>query len=122
MILREYLNRLSETCRLVLLEKYHEILDKEITLPEKLNEISKILKVLSNPVRLKIVWLLAEHDMPVCLIATILNKDQTLISHHLRVLKEHGIVKENAIGKFKYYITNKTELRKILETLIRDLK
>ena len=122
MILREYLNRLSETCRLVLLEKYHEILDKEITLPEKLNEISKILKVLSNPVRLKIVWLLAEHDMPVCLIATILNKDQTLISHHLRVLKEHNIVKENTIGKFKYYTANKAKLRKILETLIRDLK
>ena len=122
MLLKDYVDKLSNSCKFVILEKYREYLFEKIVLPEELNVLSNVFKVLSNDIRLKVLYLLMRHDLPVCLLATILNKDQTLISHHLRVLKECGLVKETTIGKFKYYAVNKAELQRILEALIKNLK
>jgi len=55
--------------------------------------------------------------MPVCLISYILEKDQSLISHHLSDLKAAGLVKETVRGKYRVYRLKKDALINLLETL-----
>ncbi|MCD6484434.1 MAG: helix-turn-helix transcriptional regulator [Candidatus Odinarchaeota archaeon] len=74
--------------------------------------IFKALKVIfSNELRVKIVFLLAQEELPVCALVAILGKEQTLISHHLISLKQHNVVVERRIGKFRFYSLNKELLK-----------
>ncbi len=122
MLLRDYVSKLSESCKPIIMNRYYDLLNEEITIPGSLDIIANFLKVLSNNTRLKILYLLAKYQLPVCLIAAILNKDQTLISHHLKTLKEYGLVREYTSGKFKYYTTNKDKIKSILSTLLYNIE
>jgi len=95
---------MSRECRERILREYK---GKEIIHPPKeLKRLASLYSVLSSPIRLAILWLLMQMKMPVCLITAILNEDQTLISHHLRKLKDYEIIIEEVKGKFKYYSIN----------------
>jgi len=122
MLLRDYVSKLSESCKPIIINRYYDLLNEEIVIPSSLDSIANFLKALSNNTRLKILYLLAKYQLPVCLIAAILNKDQTLISHHLKTLKEYGLVKEFASGKFKYYVTDKNMIKSILKALLHSIE
>ena len=71
-------------------------------------KIFKALKVIfSNELRAKIVFLLAQEELPVCALVATLDREQTLISHHLTSLKRHNVIVERRIGKFRFYSLNK---------------
>lgn len=56
-------------------------------------EMSKVLKVLSDSTRLKILYSLLESEKCVCAIQTDVNMSQSAVSHQLRVLKNINLVK-----------------------------
>lgn len=114
-----YLDLVSDECRRYLVKTCKDKIIEEP--PENIVELSKLLSVLSNPIRLSILWLLLQMEMPVCLITAILGKDQTLISHHLRRLKDTKLVNEEVRGKFRYYSINpaKRELIRSVFNLIK---
>ena len=117
--LREYINELKKTCKDELLNMYKEKLSKEINIPDKvIDELITILKAMSNPIRLKIIYLLNQTEMPVCLITSILGIDQTLASHHLSILKDAGIVGVKTAGKFRIYHLKKKGILDTLEKLL----
>lgn len=94
-------------------------LDEEIeTYPSK--EISRFLKVISNPIRYGILKMLNDRWMCVCLISEALEIDQTLVSHHIRILKELDLLEERKEGKLRFYRTNKEKLREYLEKVLED--
>jgi len=109
-----YLNLVSDKCRRYLVKTCKDKLIKEPS--ENIVELSKLLSVLSNPIRLSILWLLLQMEMPVCLITAILGKGQTLISHHLRRLKDIKLVNEEVRGKFRYYSINPAK-RELIESV-----
>src|SRR5688500_10411133 len=53
---------------------------------------ARIHKALGDPTRLEICWLLAEKERSVAELVDELGISQPLASHHLRVLKEVGLV------------------------------
>jgi len=99
-----------------------EIVDLEEEVETELSlELINFVKVLSNPIRAGIIKMLKKRWMCVCLIAKALNQDQTLISHHLRTLKNMNLLHERREGKLRFYKTNMEELKKYLSILEMEL-
>ncbi len=61
------------------------------------------LKALSDPTRLKILYVLADGELCVCEIISALEKPQSNISHHLNILKNLGLIKGRKEGKWVHY-------------------
>jgi DNA-binding transcriptional ArsR family regulator len=68
-----------------------------------IGEIATLLKILSNPTRLKMVMLLLKGDYCVCELVQILNEKQNLISYNLGILKKHQIIESYNRSMDKYY-------------------
>jgi DNA-binding transcriptional ArsR family regulator len=78
---------------------------------------ARFLRCIGEPTRLQILKLLAKGERCVGELASVLNKEQSLISHHLRALKECNIVKERQEAQKVYYKLADNRLAKlILET------
>lgn len=68
------------------------------------DSFSEILRVISNPIRLKIIAILLERSWACnCEFEYILKIHQTLISHHLKLLRDSGMVTFKQEGLWKLY-------------------
>ena len=82
------------------------------------------LRCIGEPTRLGILKLLVEGEKCVGEIAGVLNKEQSLISHHLRALKECNIVKERQEAQKVYYKLMDIRLASLIidsEALMKEL-
>ncbi len=61
------------------------------------------LKALAEPLRWRIVELLAGEELCVCHLTDELGVAQPLVSHHLRVLREAGLVESQRWRAWTYY-------------------
>ncbi|KXB00483.1 hypothetical protein AKJ48_01295 [candidate division MSBL1 archaeon SCGC-AAA261O19] len=59
----------------------------------------RLLKCVANETRLQILKLLAKEERCVCEIMGELDKEQSLISHHLKSLRECGLITKRRRGK-----------------------
>jgi len=85
---------------------------------------ARFLRCVGEPTRLEIVRLLAKGERCVGELTSVLNKEQSLISHHLKALKECNIVKERQEAQKVYYkLTNAGLARLIIdcEALMKEL-
>ena len=64
---------------------------------------SRILAILSDPQRLRIIECLSEKSRNVGELASCLGKHVVKVSHHLSILRKAGLVKSNRMGRFIYY-------------------
>ncbi len=76
-----------------------------------------LLRLLGEPVRWSIVRRLAAEDLCVCHLVEDLGLAQPLISHHLRALRDAGIVQAEPCGAFTYNVLDRTVLAAIAEEL-----
>ncbi len=86
---------------------------------ESIRRQSEVLKALSDPVRAKLVYELQGGDKCVCALMRDLGASQTMVSHHLKILKYAGIISDKKSGKWVYYtlVDKKAlEVLKLLET------
>lgn len=71
-------------------------------------KIASVLKIVSEESRLKILCILRRGQHCVCELMKHVDLSQSLISHHLKDLKDAGIVTDNKQGLRVYYsLTNK---------------
>jgi ArsR family transcriptional regulator len=61
------------------------------------------LRALADPLRARIVELLAAEQLCVCHIVEMTGARQTNISNHLRVMREAGLVETEPAGRYTYY-------------------
>ncbi len=87
------------------------IADVEAVLP--------LIKLMSEPNRLKIFSLLAGGERCVCEIEASMKLPQNLISHHLGVLREAGYIRARREGRWVYYSVDKEALAGVYPTLCR---
>lgn len=77
---------------------------KTIPAFKEADSFSEILRVVSNPIRLKIVAILLERKWACnCEFEYILKIHQTLISHHLKILRDSGMITFKQEGLWKLY-------------------
>ncbi|MFF8828161.1 ArsR/SmtB family transcription factor [Streptomyces sp. NPDC015131] len=69
-------------------------------------ELSRMFKALSDPVRLRLLSLIASHEggeACVCDLTGPFDVSQPTISHHLKVLRDAGLVESERRGTWVYY-------------------
>lgn len=64
-----------------------------------LDFLGSIFKAMGDPSRLKIIYILSKSPLCVCDIADVLGMTQSLVSHHLRTLRNLNLVKFKRCGK-----------------------
>jgi len=79
---------------------------------EELKGTVEFLKVVAEENRLKILCLLRSGERCVCDIWQFIDLPQNLVSHHLKVLKDFGLVGDRKEGLRVYYSINKKEMSK----------
>jgi ArsR family transcriptional regulator len=68
--------------------------------------LAQVFKALADPVRLRLVSLIGAHqggEVCVCELTTAFSLTQPTISHHLKVLREAGIIDGERRGTWVYY-------------------
>ena len=83
------------------------------------NDLSAMLKVLSEPNRLKILFSMGLECAPVSAIIARTGLSQTNVSFHLRILREAGLVKGERNGPFIYYCLYDTKLLELLSGMTK---
>lgn len=78
---------------------------------------AKLFDALGNGIRFSIVDYLGSGGKCVCCIFKKLNLPQSLVSHHLAILRENGLITDRKDGKWVYYRLNKKSLEKLKKTL-----
>jgi len=82
-------------------------------------EVTDVLRLLGDPARAAIVDLLSREQLCTCHLQEALGAKQTLVSHHLRALREGGLVEAEPCGRFTYYRLRPGALDAALEALGR---
>lgn len=85
---------------------------------ETIQSISKLFKVISDPTRLSILFLLRQKELSVGSIVLTLDKEQSAISHQLKILKEARLVKAKREGKSMIYSLDDLHVFSILEQVL----
>lgn len=83
-----------------------------------IQKVSKMFKVLSDPTRITILYLLDGGELNVGTIANLLNMEQSAVSHQLKTLKAARLVKSRREGKNVIYSQIDEHIYKVLEQVI----
>lgn len=87
------------------------------------NDITKILKIISDDTRFEIIELLSKADSMMGKdLARDLNLSTPTISHHMERLKESGFINEERIKNSKYYSVNHNSIDKFINSLSSRFK
>ncbi|MEK7098019.1 MAG: metalloregulator ArsR/SmtB family transcription factor [Patescibacteria group bacterium] len=78
----------------------------------KFSQSTKFFKAVSDESRIKILYFLRDGEKCVCEIWKKLELPQNLVSHHLKVLKDLGLLDSKKDGLKVYYKINKNNLDK----------
>ena len=84
------------------------------------SELSSLLKLVAEESRLKLLCVLRQGKHCVCELIEHGNMSQSLISHHLKDLKEAGLASDEKKGQWVYY--SLTELGKKVTDLLFQIK
>ncbi|MEZ5211639.1 metalloregulator ArsR/SmtB family transcription factor [Gordonia sp. PP30] len=79
---------------------------REPLTPEEARDLAAVFKALADPVRLQLLSLIAGHDggeACVCDIAPAVDVSQPTISHHLKVLRDAGLLVSQRRASWVYY-------------------
>ncbi len=80
---------------------------------EQAEQVAPLLKAMADPVRLRLLSLVAAHDggeARVCDLNDAFDLSQPTISHHLKVLHEAGLLDRTKRGTWVYYSIRKEAL------------
>lgn len=84
--------------------------------------LSNLFKMLGDPTRAKIVWLLDKHEMCVCDIANVLNMTKSRVSHQLAILRDAGLISNRKSGKEVYYKLDDAHVGKLYKMAFKHVK
>jgi ArsR family transcriptional regulator len=72
---------------------------------EQAVRMARVAKALGDPVRLQLVDVLRKHagNVCVCELVPLFDLSQPTVSHHLKVLRDAGIVGSERVGLWAYY-------------------
>ena len=95
---------------------------KALLTPEVMTGLSEIFKVLGDPTRLTIVLALAQEELCVQDVASLVNISESAISHQLRILKTMRLVKLRRDGKMAYYSLDDEHIEDLIRVAARHVE
>jgi len=88
-------------------------------------DLARMFKALGDPVRLRLLSLIASHaggEACVCDISGSFDLSQPTISHHLKVLREAGLLDCERRGTWVYYRVISSALSQLSSVLLTDVE
>lgn len=95
----------SDRCDLICIDAPRaEAIRERLLLEETAREAADRARALSDPTRLTLAAALREgEELCVCDISWVVGRSQNLVSHHLRALRDRGLVRSRRDGKLVMY-------------------
>jgi ArsR family transcriptional regulator, lead/cadmium/zinc/bismuth-responsive transcriptional repressor len=110
---------LEDICHEHCVHPEHALAVRRKRLPSgKAADVAALFAVLSDPTRLQIVYALLHAtagELCVCDLAAGLGRDDTTISHQLRVLRHQKVVTNRRAGRVVYYRLTDEHIRSLLQ-------
>ncbi len=88
---------------------------------ENFQTVADIFKQLGDTTRIRIFWLLCHCEECVLNISAMLNMSSPAVSHHLRPLKDSGLIVSRRVGKEVYYQAADTDESRLLHQIIEQV-
>ena len=85
------------------------------------DNVAKVLSQMVDGTRIRIFWLLCHYEGCVTNISSIMGMSSPAVSHHLRSLKESGLIESRREGKEVYYKAVESPETEYLHHMIEDL-
>ncbi|MCW3994626.1 MAG: metalloregulator ArsR/SmtB family transcription factor [Candidatus Bathyarchaeota archaeon] len=82
---------------------------------------AKIFKALSDPIRLDILYFLRDGEKCVCEIIPHLKLIQPVVSRHLKILKDSGLVKDRKDGNRRMYSITNQKIFTVIDDVTPEL-
>lgn len=102
-------------------KKITDRLSNKLKNTEDFKTAADIFKRLGDTSRIKIYWLLCHCEECVINISALVNMSSPAVSHHLRVLKDKGLIVNSRKGKEVYYKAANTEESLLLHKTIEKI-
>lgn len=98
-----------------------DYIEKELEKVENFAVVSEVFKRLADMTRIRIFWLLCHMEECVINISALLKISSPATSHHLRALKDGGLIVSRRNGKEVYYHASDTEEAQLLHRMIEKV-
>jgi ArsR family transcriptional regulator len=98
-------------------------LAREPLTPAQAIELARVFKAMGDPVRLRLLSLIASHEggeACVCDLTGVFELTGPTISHHLKVLREAGLISGERRGTWVYYRVLPEAMRRASAVLVPD--
>ena len=97
--------------------------DQQQLSSETAQQFTDDLLILAHPIRIQILTMLARSDGQVCVcdLEAALPVKQPTVSHHLRLLRDAGVIDCERHGLFAYYFVNRTALAALRSRILEPL-
>lgn len=86
--------------------------------PGDLEDVATIFKLLADPTRARLFWLLCHCEECVLDLSVMMGASSPAISHHLKLLRDSGLVVSRRDGKEVYYKAAESERAQALHRII----
>lgn len=83
--------------------------------------VSSLFKQLADPNRLRIFWVLCHYEECVINISALMDMSSPAVAHHLRLLRQSGLLESRREGKEVYYKAASNEAAQALHTMIETM-
>ncbi|MCT4660277.1 MAG: metalloregulator ArsR/SmtB family transcription factor [Tissierellales bacterium] len=99
-----------------------EIVKEAMIGEDEIYEIARLLKIFSDPTRLKVLSALSHSELCVQHLTEVVEMTQSAVSHQLRTLKAERLVKARRSGKMIYYSLADDHIQKILDMALEHIR
>lgn len=85
------------------------------------DNVAEVFGIISDSSRVKILWLLCHTEECVINIAAAVSMSSPAVSHHLKVLKQAGLLSYRKVGKEVYYTLADTDDAKRIHKIVDSI-
>lgn len=90
---------------------------------DEIEELSSVFGLLGDPGRLRLLTALLEGgELCVCDLAAVTSMGESAVSHALRLMRAHGVVRVRRAGRMAYYSLRDAHVRMLLDVALEHLR
>ncbi|MCD7754794.1 MAG: metalloregulator ArsR/SmtB family transcription factor [Firmicutes bacterium] len=94
---------------------------EQLACVDNFQTVADIFRQLADPTRIRIFWLLCHCEECVVNLSALLEMSSPAVSHHLRPLKDSGLIVSRRVGKEVYYQAADTAQSRLLHQIIEQV-
>ena len=98
-----------------------DYLGEQLSKIDEFQTVAEIFKQLGDTTRVRIFWLLCHCEECVINISAMMEMSSPAVSHHLRPLRNRGLIVSRRVGKEVYYRAADTEQSHLLHQMIEQV-